>query len=55
MWAHEVRRCPKCSRAMTVVDGSERTMRDRVFFTLRCRTCGHVEMDWYERRNGNKR
>lgn len=52
MRVHETRRCPKCGARMTVVDGSDRTTRDRVFFTLQCRCCLHRELDWHERRNG---
>lgn len=48
----EVRRCEKCGHQMRVVEGSDRTTRDRVWFRLRCNWCGHEEMDWHERRNG---
>lgn len=49
MMQHETRRCLKCGHMMHVVEGSDRTTRDRVWFTLRCNCCGHVELDWYER------
>ena len=47
----EVRRCPLCGKPMEKVDGSERTTRVKVFFELRCRCCGHRELDWHERTN----
>lgn len=43
----EQRKCLKCGATMYVVDGSERSTRVKVFFTLRCPTCGHTELDWY--------
>jgi hypothetical protein len=46
----EVRRCSKCGKPMEKVDGSERTTRAKVFFELRCRCCGHRELDWHERK-----
>lgn len=44
----EVRRCPRCNRVMRKVDGSEKTTRGRIWFTLQCPACLHREMDWYE-------
>ena len=52
MRVHEQRRCPLCGWAMYKVPDSERTTKDRVWFNLRCPCCGHVEVDWHERRNG---
>ena len=52
MRTHETRRCLKCGHTMQVMDGSDKTVRDKVYFTLRCPACGHHEMDWYVRRNG---
>lgn len=49
----EVRRCPHCRRIMRVVDGSQRTFRDKTYFMLRCDWCGHEEQDWHERRKSN--
>ena len=46
----EQRRCLKCGDTMHVVDGSERSTRTKGFFTLRCPTCGHQELDWYIRK-----
>ena len=34
---------------MYVLDGSERTFRGRVFFTLFCDTCLHRELDWWDK------
>ena len=45
----ELRRCPKCGHQMYVLDGSERTFRGRVFFTLFCETCLHREVDWWDK------
>lgn len=45
----ERRPCPKCGARMRVVDGSDRTAKDRVFFHLRCPRCDHTEMDWCSR------
>lgn len=50
----EVRRCPKCGTIMHVVDGSQRTTRDKTWFRLRCDWCGHEEQDWYDRRSGSR-
>lgn len=52
MMTHEKRKCMKCGHTMQVMDGSDRTVRDKVYFTLRCPACGHQELDWYVRRNG---
>ena len=49
MKQHEKRRCLKCGHTMQVVEGSDKTVRDRVWFSLRCPSCGHMELDWYER------
>ena len=49
MRTHEKRRCLKCGHTMQVVDGSDRTVKQRVWFSLRCPCCGHMELDWYER------
>ena len=52
----EVRRCLRCGAVMRVVEGSERSTRTKVFFTLRCPSCGHVELDWHVRdANGNRK
>lgn len=53
MRQHEVRRCPKCNHVLRVVDGSQRTFKDKVYFILRCDWCGHEEQDWHERRKSN--
>ena len=45
----ERRQCLKCGHTMHVVEGSDRTSHDRVWFTLHCPCCGHVELDWHER------
>ena len=34
---------------MHLVEGSERTFRERVFFTLQCETCLHRETDWQDK------
>lgn len=52
MRPNETRKCPLCKHTMHMMDGSDKTVRDKVYFTLRCRCCGHKEMDWYERKNG---
>ena len=52
MRIHESRRCLKCGDTMERIEGSQRTTPDKVWFTLRCPTCGHIEMDWHERKNG---
>ena len=44
MRAHEQRTCPKCGDRMRPVHGSDKTVRDRVWFLLRCQTCGRVVM-----------
>ncbi len=46
----ETRKCDRCGHVMQPVDGSDRTMRDKVWFNLRCPWCGHVEVDWYVRK-----
>ena len=46
----EVRRCPKCGCRLRVVDGSQQTVRDKVWFTLLCPACLHKERDWYNRK-----
>lgn len=46
------RYCPLCGNLMKVVEGSQRTTPDKVYFVLRCPTCGHEDTDWHERRNG---
>lgn len=37
-----------CNHVMHVMEGSDKTVRNKVYFKLRCRCCGHIEMDWYE-------
>ena len=54
MLEQETRRCLKCGHVMHVVDGSDRTVRDRVWFTLRCNCCGHMELDWHPRRKSKR-
>lgn len=49
MRPQEQRRCPLCNHVMHVMEGSDKTVRDRVWFSLRCPCCGHMELDWYER------
>lgn len=49
MRGFEQRRCPKCDRLMRVMEGSERTTYDKVWFWLRCFNCGHSELDWRPR------
>lgn len=39
------RRCPLCEGRMEVVPGSDRTMRGKVFYSLRCPRCGHTELE----------
>ena len=48
MRPHEQRRCPMCNHVMHVMEGSDKTVRNKVYFKFRCRCCGHIEMDWYE-------
>ena len=50
----ERRNCPKCGWQMSKVRDSERTTKDRVWFNLLCPCCGHVEVDWHERRKGGR-
>ena len=38
-----------CDHTMSAMEGSDKTVRNKVYFKLRCRCCGHIEMDWYER------
>lgn len=54
MRGFETRRCPKCGRVMGVVDDSERTSYDKVWFWLRCPSCLHTELDWMPRGDHNK-
>ena len=54
MLEHETRRCLKCGALLHVVEGSDKTVRDKVYFKLRCRNCGHEEMDWYPRRKSKR-
>lgn len=35
---------------MQIVEGSDRTMRGKVYFTLRCRNCNREEVDWCDRK-----
>ena len=49
MKQHETRRCLNCGSTLHVVEGSDKTVRNKVYFKLRCRNCGREEMDWYER------
>ncbi len=51
MRAHEQRTCPKCGGRMRPVHGSDKTVRDKVWFLLRCQTCGHKQMEWATKRD----
>ena len=51
MRAHEERRCPNCDTRMRVVQGSDRTMREKVWFIMRCPVCGHTQMEWATKRD----
>lgn len=48
MRAHEVRHCPKCGNVLKVVEGSQKTRKDKVWVLLQCDCCLHREMDWYD-------
>lgn len=50
----EKRECPKCGKVMRVVDGSQRTTRYKIWFTLQCPACLHKEQDFYKRKPGKK-
>ncbi len=39
------RACPLCGATMAIDPGSDRTVRGKVWFRMRCAKCGHVELD----------
>jgi hypothetical protein len=36
---------------MRPVHGSDKTVRDKVWFLLRCQTCGHKQIEWATKRD----
>lgn len=43
-------RCPRCGAKMRVVDGRERTLRDGIWYVIRCDNCLFTMDEWKPKR-----